>query len=253
MKMTKFLLLAIALFAFSCSDDDEKASSSLENQALSLTESSTVIVAPSAMQASDDSYAQTAVSYISMANAMSGYLSYFKIPEGSVKSSSRITAANGRAQNTGDVVVYTWHDANSGYSVGYQISEVSDSYVFEIFIILPGETAWLKYFHAEEKKDRSEGFMNIYDIFGVEGDDTSVVWLAYKWGRSGDIFTFSVSDHSGDFNFKLAVNEKTKAGNVVYYFDGVKQYEMSWNSDGSGTWAYYDAEGNLDEEGSWDV
>jgi hypothetical protein len=253
MKMTKFLLLAVAFFAFSCSSDDEEASSSLEKQTLSLTESNTVVVAPAAMQTSEDTYAQQAVGYIQMVNQMSSYLAYMKVPDGAAKTSTRITAANGRVDATGDVVVYTWSDAQSGYSVAYQISETSDSYAFEIFITQPGQTGWLKYFHAEEKKDRSSGFMNIYDVFGFHSDDTSVILLNYKWGRSGDIFTFTLTDNTGDFKFVLNINEKTKAGDVVYYLGGVKAYEMEWNAQGNGSWVWYDQEGNIEDSGTWTV
>ena len=53
-----------------------KQVSSLENQALSLTESNNVIVAPSALQTSEDENAKMVVGYIGMANQMSSYLSY---------------------------------------------------------------------------------------------------------------------------------------------------------------------------------
>ncbi len=250
MKMTKFLLLAVAFFAFSCSSDDDEASSSLENQALSLTESNNVIVAPSALQTSEDENAKMVVGYIGMANQMSSYLSYMKVPDGAVKSTTRITASNGRVDATGDVVVYVWSDTQSDYKVAYQISEAADSYVFEIFLTLPGQTGWLKYFHAEEKKDRSAGLMNIYNIFG---DNASEVILAYKWSRSGDVFTFTMTSSAADFKFVMNVNQKTKAGDVVYYLGGVKAYEMEWDAQGNGSWTWYDEEGNVEDSGTWTV
>jgi len=254
MKMTKFLLLAVALFAFACSDDDKDTSSSLESQTLSLSSNTQVLTAPSAMQSSNDDHAQMAVGYITMANAMSTYLGYIKAPEGSVKSTTAITAANGRVAAEGDVVVYTWSDANSDLKVAYQISETSDSYAFDVFFMFSGQSSWLKYFHAEEKKDRSEGFMNVYDILGIYGDNTSLVMLKYNWSRSGDNFTFKLTDTQDNYYFTVIVNEKTKAGEVTYFAGTVKIYQMTWDAAGNGTWAFYDSDdGSLVSEGTWTV
>ncbi|HEY9009041.1 hypothetical protein [Ohtaekwangia sp.] len=255
MKITKYLLLlAVALFAFACSHDDKDSSSSLEKQTISLSSQSQVITAPSAMQSSSDDHAQMAVSYITMANAMNTYLGYFKAPEGAVKSTTAITAANGRVAASGDVVVYTWSDANSDVKIAYQISETSDSYAFDVFFQFSGSSSWLKYFHAEEKKDRSEGFMNVYDILGIYGDNKSLIMLKYNWSRSGDNFTFKLTDTQDNYYFVVTVNEKTKAGEVTYYSGTIKIYDMTWDTNGNGHWAFYNADdGSLLEEGTWTV
>lgn len=250
MKITKFLLLVVAVFAFSCSKDDDPG---LEEKTLSLAGSSEVVVAPTAMQASQDPQAQQAVEWIASANAMTQYLGYLKAPAGASKSSERITASNGRVKTTGDVVVYTWHDDQSDYTIGYQISEASDSYVFEVFMKYPGQTEWLKYFHAEEKKDRSAGFMKVYDIFGILDQGNSAILLTYEWTHSGDIFTFTMTDGFGGSVIELTLNEKTKAGSVIYTTDGVKEYEMSWDAAGNGSWTLYDEEGNVSDSGEWTV
>jgi hypothetical protein len=245
-------LLGIALFAVSCSKDDD-AKPSLEEATLSLTSNNQVITAPAAMASSEDPYAQMAAGYVGIANSMSAYLSYFNKPNGAVKSTTKITAANGRTAEAGDVIVYTWTDANSGTSIAYQISEESDRYVFEIFYKGSGQSDWLKYFQAEEKKDKSSGFMKVYDIFGITGDDASVALVDYEWTRVGDILNFTVTDYSGAIKVELVINTKTKAGSVVYTFDGVKAYSMIWESNGNGSWAFYDEQGNVSESGTWTV
>lgn len=246
MKITKLLLVALALFAFACSDDDDNGSKPvIEKKPLSLIENENVIEAPAALLNSEDPQAQMAAAWITQANAMGSYLHFFDVPAGTAKSTTRITASNGRVRDNGDYEVYVWSDNESGYSVAYQVSEESNSYVFEIFVKEAGED-WLKYFHAEEKKDQSEGFMNVYDI---TSDDPSEIVLAYTWGRTGDLFNFSLE--SDGFLIELSVNEETNAGGIIYSLDDVKQYELNWNSNGSGSWAHYDEEGTLVEEGEW--
>jgi hypothetical protein len=248
MKITKFLLLVVAALAFACSKDDETPA--LEKQTLSIAGSAEVITAPTAMQTNDNAQAQEALAVISSVNEMSQYLSMLQAPAGAAKSSDRITPSNGRVNATGDVVVYIWSDEQYG-KIGYQISETSDSYVFEIFLMANGETEWLRYFHAEEKKDRSAGFLKVYDIYGFFGEDLSGVLVSYEWNRSGDIFTFTMDANFMGYSAKLIINEKTKAGSIVYTIDGLKQYEMSWDAAGNGTWAYYDEEGTVTDQGTW--
>lgn len=250
MKITKLLLIVIALFAFACSDDDDKGSKPTKpgtKKPLSLTENDKVIEAPTALLNSNDPQAQMAAAWIAQANAMGGYLALFDVPAGTTKTSTRITASNGRVNNSGEYEVYIWNDTESGYSVAYQVSEESNSYVFEIFIKEQGQD-WLKYFHAEEKKDQSEGFMDVYNVIG---EDPSEIALSYEWGRSGDMFTFSLQ--SEGVLIALNVNEKTNAGDIVYEIDGTKQYELNWDTEGNGSWASYDEEGNLTDEGDWIV
>jgi hypothetical protein len=248
MKITKALLLSAVVIASACSDDDDKKSS-LESAKLSFTANTKAIEAPEAMQNSDNEYAQMANGWVQVANGMTQYLGYMEAPAGATKSSSRITAGNARAKAGGDVLVYTWTDEQTGYSIGYQISEESDKYVFEIFLRESG-SVWVKYFYAEEKKDRSAGLMEIYNIWG---DNTSEVIFKYAWTRSGDILTLTFSDSSDESSLVITVNEKTGAGSVTSFNGNIKTYEMIWDAQGNGTWTYYDAEGNVDDSGTWEA
>jgi hypothetical protein len=248
MKITKLLLLIAVFFAFSCSKDEEPG---LDKKAISLMEGNQIIAAPPALLASDDPQAQLAASWIVSANAMSSYLYYFNIPAGTQQSGSKITAPNGRMKDAGDYVTYIWEDENSGNSVAYQVSEESDRYVFEIFLKLEGEFDFLKYFHAEERKDRSQGSMKIYDIFGIYGDDASVVWLNYEWSRVGSLFNLTMTEYSESFVVDITIDQNTKAGSVVYYLEEQKEYELIWDGSGNGNWAYFDAEGGVTDSGTW--
>lgn len=249
MKITKLLLIVVAALAFACSKDDETPA--LEKQTLSLAGSAEVITAPTAMQANDNYEAQKALEVISSVNEMAKYLGMLKAPAGAAKSSERITPSNGRVNATGDVVVYIWEEEQYG-KIGYQISESSDSYVFEVFVMYAGQTEWLRYFHAEEKKDRSEGFMKVYDIDGFLSEDTSALLVSYEWSRSGDIFTFTMNEYFMGYTAELIINQKTKAGSIVYTNgNGMKEYEMSWDAAGNGIWKYYDEAGTVTEQGTW--
>ncbi len=41
------------------------------------------------------------------------------------------------------------------------------------------------------------------------------------------------------------------SGELIYYIQGTKFYEMSWDASGSGQWKMYDEQGNLIDSGSW--
>src|SRR5688572_4865792 len=120
MKITKAILLSAAIIASACSDDDDKKSS-LESAKLSFSQEAGVIEAPAGLQASQDEHAQMANQWVQMANGMTQYLSYMEFPSGASKSNTRITASNGRAKATGDVLVYIWSDEQSGFRYAYQI------------------------------------------------------------------------------------------------------------------------------------
>jgi len=257
MKMTRILLLLVLSAAiFSCSKDDDPtpASSSLETAALSLSSESKVISPPSAMAASNDTYAQMATGYVSTVNGLTNYLAYFKPPSGAVKSSAAITAANGRVASTQKTyLVYTWTDPTYG-SFAYQVSEETDKYVFEIFLKQKTGGSWLRYVYAEESKDQSAGLMKIYDLF--TGAPTTTILLNYSWKRTGDILEFTMEDPDPDFSVKIiiSINEKTKAGSVVYIIDSVKWYEMKWDAKGSGSWTWYEDDGiTVSDSGTWTV
>lgn len=258
MKITRFLLLsAVLFFAFSCSDDDEPTKSQedqekeLEETSLSLAGSANVVSVPSAMLNSDDTYAQMAAAWVQQANAMSTYLNYTQIPQGATKT-SKITASNGRSNANDAVLTYTWTDGQGG-SIAYQISNTADKNVFELFLKSSGSTGWLKYFHAEEMKDKSKGYMKVYDIFGFTENPGNAL-LQYSWVRKGDDFNLIIDDYSGEFVIEMNVNLKTKAGDVLYIIEGNKRYEITWDAKGNGTWTWYDEDGSvvLDSD-SWTV
>jgi hypothetical protein len=254
-KINKILLMiAFSAVLFSCSKDDDPApAKSLEDVSLSLAASGSTapVEAPAAMAKSTDDHAMIANSYVTSVNAITGYMSYFKAPQGSVKSSTRITAKNGRVAATKtDYLVYTWTDAQNNISVAYQVSEQSGKYVFEIFT-KTGNKDWLLYVYAEEKTDGSEGSMKVYN--SLFGDGSLLV--TYQWKHNGDILDFSmVSDTQGTkAEINISINKKTKAGSMEVIFDDVKLYTMQWDAKGNGSWKVFEEDGTEADKGSWTV
>jgi hypothetical protein len=247
MKITLKILSLIMVMgvAVSCSKDDEDPAPNLENVSVSLKGQAEVVTVPSAMLTSEDPNAQMAASYVEMANSIGENLAMFTPPSGATKSTTAITAVNGRTKE-GAVLVYTWTDPNYG-TMAYQIKDAGTKYTFELFLKPDGETDWYLYVSAEEQKDGSAGSMKLHDFFSGTGE----VLMQWNWSRSGDDFTMEVLSNWGDpFRVVLEINTVTKAGSVEYYFDSELSYSMTWDAQGNGTWEYY-AEGEVVESGTW--
>ncbi|ELR73913.1 hypothetical protein C900_00077 [Fulvivirga imtechensis AK7] len=227
-------------------DDDVSPADELAQAKLSLTEDATPIEVPSAMMESTDEKAQLATSYISAANGISQYLANFQPPAGATKSSTPITASNGRmAQTQEEYLIYTWSDTE--ITVAYQISQTTDNYVFEIFFKYKDEAEFVKFIHAEESKTQRKGFMDIYDIYGGTGNE---VVFSYAWEEKADgTFHFDFESADGGFVMKLVVNPD-KSGSLKYYLSGELYYDINWDAAGNGTWTWYS---DPVESGSWTV
>ncbi len=247
MKFSRTLLVvALVFIGFSCSKDDEP-NSALEDASLSFGSRTEIVALPTALKNSTDPNALTAVAWVAMANSMSGFSALFVPQSGAVKTTSPIVAANGRVSATQqDYIVYTWSDASFG-AVAYQISDQGDKYVFEYFYKFPQTTDWLCYLYAEERKDRSEGLMKVYDVF----DNASDVVFQFNWSRVGSLFQFIFTNSQEDFLIKLEVNEQTNAGSLEYTIDGNLQQRITWLSNGTGTWTHFNDAGEVVDTGTF--
>jgi len=241
MKTTKItLFIAVIFFAASCKKDEVKPTSSLDNVSLSLASQGEVITPPTGLSNSTDSHAEMAAGWIESINQMTSYTDYMKPPAGTAKSSTKITAKNGRVATAGDSETWIWDDGQ-GNSVGYQVSETTDSYQFDVFVKLAGTSDWLKYFHAEEKKDKSSGTMYILDF---DGSDPTAKALQYDWTLSGTLFTFKMtSETDNSFIINVTYHTDTKAGQVQYIVNSKLYYDMIWDTHGAGSWTLYGEDG----------
>ncbi len=246
------MIIAMVAVVISCSKDDEPAPN-VENAKLSFSGSQQILEVPQGLLDSDDPNAQMAAAWVGMANMLAGNIAMFEFPAGAAKTSDLITPVNGRT-TAEQGLVYIWSDGASG-SVAYQVRESGNKYIFELFFKgtegLEGD-GWYRYLYAEERKDGSEGYMVVTDIWGALGDSRSAELLRWEWSRKGDIFTFSMSSESDDFNFTVEVNTSTKAGSIVYFYGGIKQSEVEWNAAGAGSWKQFDDAGEeVIDQGTW--
>lgn len=249
-KISKILsLIALMAVAISCSNDDEPEPNNLDNAALSLAESTQILEVPEAMLQSDDPYAQQVAGMISMANGMGSSLALFTPPAGATHTNDIITPVNGRTAAT-RAVVYKWSDPQYG-SVAYQIQDVSDKYIFELFYKGADDAGWYRYLYAEEMKDRSTGYMAMYDAWGNESETRDAELFRWEWSREKDNFSFSMSAGENGTLFTATVNTKTKAGAMQFYDGPVMYSEITWTGAGTGTWKHFDSEGNVVESGEW--
>jgi len=244
MKFNKILLLVfgLALFLVSCSKkSDPQPSASLSSASLSLGSTQAVTV-PSGLSNSTDPHAQEAYSFAESVNAIASYTTAFAAPSGATKTTTPIVAVNvaGRVAATQqNYLVYIWTDPNSGSSVAYQVSETTDSYTFELFYKEAGTTVWIRYLDAEEKKDKSTGFLNVFDPTITK---VSPAILSYNWVRATNTFSFIITDDSGS-KVTLHTNTQTKVGDVEAYASDILTEKLTWDAQGHGTWAAYDTDG----------
>ena len=231
-------------FVTACSNDDP---SPLSKKTVTLGAKGDIAIVPSALSSSSDSYAQEAAGYVEMVNDMTEYSSFLKAPA-SAKKTSAITPVNGRVSS--ETVTYKWSDSNA--EIAYQVTDHGDSYEFELLFKFNGTNDWLRYLWAEEMKDKSQGSMTVYDIYGFIGDDPGAELMKYEWTKSGDNVTFKLTNTLSDFYLILNVNTKTKAGSIDYYWEGVRFMNYTWANDGHGSWAMYDEDGvTIIESGEW--
>lgn len=252
MKITRILsLIALMAIAISCSkdDDDPQPNVNVENAAISFSENSKVLEVPQGLIDSEDQNAKMAAAFVDMANNIGANLALFTPPAGATKSTELITPTNGRTSATSGVVYY-WSDPSYG-SVAYQVRDDDDKYTFELLYKGVDDAGWYRYLYAQEMKDRSNGYMALYDVWGFEDDSRGAEMMRWEWTRKGDLFTFKMSDREGGFNLTISVNTKTKAGSLIYFEGSSKQSEIVWDAKGSGTWKLYDDTGAVWQEGFW--
>ncbi|MEO0554929.1 MAG: hypothetical protein AAF149_17110 [Bacteroidota bacterium] len=260
-RILKFLTFSfIILLAISCGDDDGEevtVTPGLEDVefTFSATEPPIDIQTAPLLQSSDPNANQVGI-WISQTDFFSSFLENFQAPAGAAKSTTPIggkSSKNGRTQE--DVIVYTYTISEGGtsISVAYQISETSTSYVFEIFWKFDG-TDYVKFIHAEESKDElRDGFMDIFAVDpGSEEDED--FFLRYEWSETAaGLFTFKVFDVDEGFRLTI-VSNPDNSGSLTVEFDGILNYEATWNSAGTaGTYATYDFDGNLISTGTWEI
>jgi len=249
MKQSKLLFIFLVA-AVACSKKEDSAPS-LQNAKVTTT----TVAAPAGLTtaAKTDSHAQDVVNYLTTASEMTVYTNMFVVPSGATKSSTAITAVNGRVAAVASTTeTYIWNDPQTG-SVAFQITDEGTSYKWEYFYKATGSKDWLKYLNAEETKDGSIGHLEVLDF---TGSDPKASLYKFNWSLVKDQYTFELT-FTGFYYFILTANTTTKTGSIDYYdYDGsgtntVLTAKYAWTADGHGTWKSFDQTGTQDGSGAW--
>lgn len=243
MNKFKTLLFFVGLSAIimSCGDKDDPAPK-LEDVQFGLFEEGQTISVPQGIATSSDSHAKAVASTLAQMNVQS-YSALFTIPDNANKIDGPIEAANGR-MNT-NTVTYEW--TYDGDAIAYQISELDDSYFFELFIKNAGDDAYYKWFEGTQAKDGKSGSFVILEPSGT----TRVVQLEYSFEfRSDGVFFMEYSVPSQDFYWQALVNADN-SGSMKYLQGTTVLQEYTWDAAGNGTWTEYDSDGTIVDSGTW--
>lgn len=249
MKTNKFFtLLALMGLSFvlvisACKkdDDDDNPNPGDQGKTPALEEKADLVSVPQAMMESSDPKAQEAVAMVGLMSSMTGYFSYFQPPEGATQVGTKSTNES-----------WTWFDGE--YYWYYTYSETGSIYYWEIKIGL-SESEYYDFIVAEEAKDGQSGSIKIYyDAFYFEGGSIEDYYYEYFWevNNDGDLMIDMEYYQGEDSYFKYHGEFRNDgSGELIYYIQGTKFYEMSWDASGSGQWKMYDEQGNLIDSGSW--
>jgi hypothetical protein len=240
MKKARLFLLVLlipALLQVSCKKDEDPEPTGPTYKAPAASEMGEIVTIPTGLQAKanegTDNGAMIAVSYMGMANALSGFAGSFAIPDD----------AQIQGKKDGSTV-YFW--SYGGYSYWMTYSELSDKYTWRYEYEFP-EYPRFTFILAEETKDGKSGNWSIYDP-----DETThnEIWT-YDWSISeSNTFTANMmmyDDNEGSFSFNV-VSNVNKSGSFKVYDSTVLTAEILWNADGSGT---YWISGDPAISGSW--
>lgn len=247
-KITLLLAVFALLFSISCgSDDEDTVDLSDVDFAFDVNNPPIDQSIINNLNSSGDQNALQISSNLTSANALTSWISLFQQPNGAQKSNVPIGTCGGNAV----VYTYTANSGNDSFTVAYQICEVSDAYIFQVFFSQNGSDPQL-FIYAEQSKSGNEGFMEIYgSAIGVSEVESQAV-ITYTWEENMDgSFTFTVSDADGGYLSTINVNEDN-SGDLNYVLDGNLYYEATWNATGTaGTYTYYNTDGSVSSSGNW--
>lgn len=261
MKLLSKLLFTFSVVALitACGSDDEAPAPNIENAELAFSAQNPPIEIPTALSTSSDQNAVQINSQLQVVNAVSNLFASFEAPAGADKSTTPVgrSSKNGRVAATqNDVVVYTYTATTSddqgnsvSVTVAYQITDAGDKYTFELFYKFDGGD-FIPYLYAEESKsDLREGYLVVYNIFDDQNPGTESL-ITFEWDEnSAGVFNFNYSAFGA--RVELVVNPDN-SGSMDLYYDGVRNFNGTWNAAGTaGTFTYYNENGSVSSSGEW--
>jgi hypothetical protein len=228
-KLAPFYVVVLALVFFTgCEKNKEEPEQTY--MAPEIASQTAIIEAPSELLTSDDPNALMAVSYISMVNAFASMPALFStLPQ---------DATQGELKSTGSS--WTWSDAQ-GNAIWIEFIESTVEYTWKYYIKSSEMESRILLCKVTELKTGLGGDMEIYEQ--EQGD----LAITYSWTKStsGTLKeTILFSDGTDSFFFEVTVNSD-KSGNISI-FGGTgttdpQLADISWNSDGSGSFWIKDA------------
>lgn len=245
-KITLLLVVLTLLFSISCGSDDEVDLSEVEFafDAENPPVDQTLITN---LSSSGDQNGSQIGAYLNQANFMTLYISLFQNVSGAEKSSVPIGTCGGNAA----VYTYSYSGNGESFTVSYQICDLGDKYVFQVFFSENGSTPQ-QFIYAEQSKSANEGYMELYGSAIGVSEVVSTPVIRYTWEETSDgVFNFVVSDSDGGFVIDINVNADN-SGELSYTIDGNLSYEATWNSEGTaGSYTYYNTDGTVSSSGDW--
>jgi len=242
MKTLKFLILFTTIFsliiATGCKKDDDVD----PNNNFTAYDIKTVIV-PDAMAQSNDEGAQTAKSFLSMANAMSGYGGMMTPPS----KSTSIT----KLKDSG-TELFTWeiNEGNTHCTITLTFIETATTYSWAVTIdgTLEGiSLSNFTYIQAYSEKDEASGHMTLYNPEG------SGVLMTQMWQELANGAFECITELPQSLLINVVTNEDGSGSvEVKDWINGqyVLDFRAEWDASGHGQWWEY-IDGIIDEQGSW--
>lgn len=246
-----FILGTLSFILLACGGEENEVEKPEENGdpivALVFNAQNPPISIPSALLSSQNDHAIAITGFLRLANGITSYATYFNVPDDAEVSNSPIRNSENDRLAVEDVIVYKWiyNNGNQFVTRAYQLTPTDGEYLFEIFEDFGGEDGFEKILEGNE---------SIADLMGGNlrylGFNDSDTEINYEWSEEvpGTLIFETIN-----YNNRIAIMRNSdNSGSLNIYSQGFKNAEYTWNLSGTaGTFATYDAQGNLVESGNW--
>ena len=226
-------LLVLAL-AVGCGGDDNGTNGNGDDEPEDLTIQQISVPQGLTEAATEEPMAAMAVGYVTLANSIAGYGSFFETPAAS------------SSQTSGDTLTVTWSNGSLTVIMKYWETTTTDNWKI-MLNGTDGSTVYVNwtFMEAEQNKSGTGGSLVIYD------ENTTTVILSWVWTiDTSDNITVVFTNYEDDERIEI-VGNANGTGSVEYYENNVLLYEIEWYADGSGAWWNYSVTPNTN--GTWSI
>ncbi len=238
------LLGLVAFLALGCGSDDDNGNPSGPGgggggtDAIDLSSAQVEIPAAMSNAASGNAGAAQATALITLANSFMTYSSWwtppalkFHVPTNALGADTTISWSQGDMS-----IILELNTAGSATTWMVTLNGSDGEQNYENFIYMEGY----------QMLDGSGGNMSIKDPSDPGSDLLYWEWLV----DPDDVFILNL--YSSDDDGTLTVGENPNgSGSVSQTLGTVLSFEANWNSDGSGSYTFYDGQGDPQDTGTW--